>query len=296
MTTTSSALAALSISAVLALAQVQTGLAQGASSSPASRGTGQVIPAEGPRLAGYADGPWAGVNAVYQCPQFVATLRTNLTLLIQPIDNGTNAGAAIEFRFGASYTDPRLANKRNPNVARRVVTLKNPPQPTLRASKIRLQGKLQDDVDFDYQLSFLGNKATVQCKFRDPKNQAYRTRVERVAEVTRLRIPDTLPLDEQARLMPGWKLRLTKTQGEKLEVPYHRAVGLEAGAIGAREVQAQGPWGKRTVTISSEGEDKKAVGAYFRHYPAYAPHHGYHMIWHLRDADSKWRGFTIAVQ
>ncbi|NLF23620.1 MAG: hypothetical protein GX590_10735 [Lentisphaerae bacterium] len=281
---------------ILAAVCARPGRSLAQTSLTASRQTGAIIPAEGPRLAGYADGPWEGVNAVYQCPQFVATLRTNLTLFVQPIDNGTNAGAAVEFRFGASYTDPRLANKRNPNVARRVVALKNPPPPTLRASKIRLQGKLEDDVDFDCQISFQANKATIQCKFRDPKSQSYRTRFACVAEVNRLRIPDTLPLDEQARLMPGWKFRLTKTDREKLEVPYHRAVGLEAGTIGARELQAQGPWGKRTVTISSEGEDKKAVGAYFRHYPAYAPHHGYHMIWHLRDADSKWRGFTIAVQ
>ncbi len=265
---------------------------------PSSGNTGTVTPAEGPRLAGFADGAWEGVNAVYQCPQFVATLRTNLLLEIQPVQNGTNAGSVITVRFGASYHDPKLANKRHQTVPRRVVSLTMPPKPTLRASAIRITGKLEDDVGFDYQLAFSGNKVTAQCKFKDPPKQAYRTSFAIVALVAPSRVPSpTLKLEELALLMPGWLLKIIHSDGERLEVPYHRSVGLEAGQLSARELEIFGPWDKRRVTIKSEGEDKKeARGSLFRHYPGYAPFHGYHMVWHLRDGDSKRRGFTIEVQ
>ena len=257
-----------------------------------------IIPAEGPRLAGFAEGPWAGVNAVYQCPRFVATLGTNLVLAIQPIQDGTNIGRAVELRFGASYNDPRRAHLRHPMVARRVVSLKMPPPPTLRASKIRIEGQLEDNVDFDYQIAFAGNTATLQCKFKDPKNQAYPTSFAVSATVARSPVPATiLKLEELEQLMPGWTLDLVLSDGKKLHSPYHRSIGLEAGTLGAREMTSFGPWGKRQVIVSSVGEDKKgARNSYFRHYPGYAPFNGYNLYWHLRNGDTKARGFTVEVQ
>lgn len=267
-------------------------------SQPASGNPGAITPADGPRLAGFADGAWKGVNAVYQCPQFVATLGTNLVLEIQPVQNGTNTGSAITVRFGASYTDPKLANKRHQTVPRRVVSLSMPPKPTLRASAIHITGTLEDDVGFDYQLAFSGNKVTAQCKFKDPPKQAYRTSFAIVAVVDPSRVPSpTLKLEELALLMPDWLLKIIQSDGKRLEVPYHRSIGLEAGQLSARELEIFGPWDKRRVSITSEGEDKKdARNSQFRHYPGYAPFHGYHMVWHLRDGDIKRRGFTIEVQ
>jgi|GEM_PF-6541283 len=106
-------------------------------------------------LPTFPDGPNKGRYAVYQHAKFNAWIDATGTPWVQPLDAGKPVGKPFSCHAVSPYYNPEAAHKGRP-----IAEFISPAPPAVipaTGGKIKLQGKLEEDVPFEVEYEFKGN-------------------------------------------------------------------------------------------------------------------------------------------
>jgi len=257
-----------------------TGAADGAGNGTAApvehNSTGAVTaPSPAAELAAFADGPWKGMNAVYQGRLYDATLDAKGSVVLYPKDKGERVGKPIVLAFGCHYYDPVKKN----TVVRPIAEVSAaPPQVLARSGSVKLTGRFADDVRFTVDLRFTETAVAIEGEIKDPagltpaSNLGYHAHVQPTHNP-----PAEMALEQIKALMPDWTLVLTPMKGKTQILPYWKSLNPQ----GVERAQIRGPWGARQVTIKAPGViqrgTKVQVAGYLSIYQGFAAYTGFYV-------------------
>lgn len=202
------------------------------------------------KLPVLAAGAGRGCYAIYRHTNFVATMNAGGVLMVQPTEGGTNAGAAVALFYPLClYKDAKETKQARPVAAYTRVA-----PPSEQPAKIRLEGKLADDVEFELEYAFEGNAIVVRGGTRDSSRTPFPTIFRLICTFYPSHaIPPETPQSERERILRDCVLKAKERPAGKgaKEREYRFADSVSIGTA-VEWVEVRGPWGARRLRIEGD--------------------------------------------
>lgn len=216
-----------------------------------------VDPAKSPVLDTFPDGPGMGMNAVFQAPNFDATLDKDRWLRIQPKVDGKATGAPVIVRFNPYYTE------NGTNRARPILSLEKRPAATMQPKKIEFAGHCEQKIKFTFSIQFSEKGVTVDGEVIDPPGLKTPTVFAYAAYFAPShQIPAETFADEIRKLTAGYTVKFTDAKRQSDVKQFWEVEKSRITTVASAEII--GPWGTRHVITEMPATPKNAhrVGSF----------------------------------
>jgi len=242
-------------------------------------------------LPTFPDGPNKGRYAVYQHAKFNAWIDATGTPWVQPLDAGKPVGKPFSCHAVSPYYNPEAAHKGRP-----IAEFISPAPPAVipaTGGKIKLQGKLEEDVPFEVEYEFKGNVIIAAGGCKDHSKVQYPTRFRLLSSfpATHNFTNDTPRAIVEAQTA-GLTVEL-KGEGKKGEtqvIPYALAKSLGGNH---EYVLIRGPYAPRAVLFKPVGREG-SLGGWL--YPGRAPWQGFLVLYSNKDQGFSSMKNKVSVQ
>ena len=221
------------------------------------------------KLPTFAQGKWKGVFAVYTHANFDATIDENAVLVIRPKENGKPIGNPFTcYQLSCYYVPPQGHEH-----YRMPVAYNDPGAPMEQPKKIHLKGMLLDDVPFEVEYEFSGNRITAAGGCADPKGIEYPTTFRILSHMRPSHtIQPQVEQPEREKMLLGCVVTTRERVGgrkKRFEYPYHDIMHF-SGPL--EFVEIKGPYGERQIEMKAFNEEGTLRGYI---YSDFCPWQGY---------------------
>lgn len=215
------------------------------------RGTGAINEAKGTKLASFADGPWRGINSIYQTSTFWLQLHENGHIHMQPIREGKPSGLPMRIHAQRVHIDTKAKGHARWN-PKKIKELNDSPKPALLKGDATLtfSGTFDDESTFELTIEATRKDVTFQLTHDESRDRApVVTNTRLVASVLKS-IPesDTMELAQLKKTTDGWYMELSGPDLKRTKYPFWKSM---RSILGITECTFYGPWEDRKVHISA---------------------------------------------
>ena len=199
-----------------------------------------VDPAKSPVLDVFPSGPWMGMNAVFQAPNFDATLNKDRVLSIQPKVDGKNSGSPVVFTISTYYYVD--GNSR----PRPILSLEKRSAPAMQPKKVEFAGHCEQKVKFTFSIQFSEKGVTVEGDVVDPPGLKPPTVFGYAPHfASSHQIPAETVADEIRKMTAGYTVKFTDAKRQSDVKQFWEVEKNRIATVASAEVI--GPWGTRRV-------------------------------------------------
>lgn len=208
-------------------------------------------------LPTFTSGPHAGKHAVYQHEKFLAWFDAKGELFVQPLNAGKPVGKAFSCLTVAPYYSAK-----GTTYTRRMKRFQDFSQPAVipsKGGKIRIKGRVEDDIPFTADYTFEGNtiQATGGCQDKPNTKPASNFRLLTRFPATHS-FPATTPTPEIEAATAGMILELYSTGQSTVVHPFAKAIRSLHGPYAAMIVR--GAYAPRVITFKPTGREGRLQG------------------------------------